>query len=145
MSKNNIGIIVTGVAELDRAMRALPEKLRNKAIRPAMREVTKRIVLPTAVDFAPEDTGRLKKSLRVRAAKNSRGGRLPRHVVGFAVVWTDKDAYYGKFQELGTKTIKKPEGFLRPGLYRNKHLLQPALSRLIQPRIREVVASAKHG
>ena len=139
----NLGVAITGDKHVDAALRDFPKVARRKAIRQTTRDVVKLIVLPSARDFATEETGRLSRSLRVRVAKGARGRRLPRHIIGHSVVWTDDRAYYGSFQELGTKHIDDPAKFLRYGLYKNAHLLRSATIRLIKPRIAAVASELR--
>lgn len=132
-------VLVTGDEKLDATLRALPRQVRHKVVRHATREVVKRIVLPTSRDFAPKRTGRLAGSLRVRTAKGRKNKRLPRGVMGHSVVWTDSKAYYGTWQELGSKYIREPSKFLRHGLHKNSHLLTPAFVRIAKQRLGTVV------
>lgn len=92
-------------------MRALPAKIQSKVLRPALRAAAKPIAAEAKSnidkDNSPNwpDTGRLKRSIRVRAAKRRKG------VVGVRVV-TGKDffageTFYGAFREFGHKIGKR--------------------------------------
>lgn len=92
---------ITGHKQLDRKFAALPPKLQKKILRPALRAAAK-IVLDQAKANAPVQSGRLKKSLKVKAAKRS---RKTKHEVAINVItatgWFTGEAFYAPFQEFG--------------------------------------------
>lgn len=99
-------IHMTGGAELERRLKALPGKIAKKLIRRALRSGAK-IILAQAKANAPVDTGALKKSLKVRAAK-----RRGRGSVGVTVSTAEGDfkgdQFYASFIEYGHKRGKRP-------------------------------------
>jgi len=64
-------IILTGDKELQRLLESLPTKVANKLARTALRKAGK-MVLESARAKVPEDSGALKKGLKVKALKRSR-------------------------------------------------------------------------
>jgi|CXWL01.1.fsa_nt_gi HK97 gp10 family phage protein len=64
-------IIVTGVRELDAMLKAMEPAIARKIVRGALRKGGKR-VLEKARAKAPEDTGALRKGMRVRAMKRQK-------------------------------------------------------------------------
>jgi len=64
--------VVTGVRELDRALRELPLKLGKKVIRQAIRQALRPVKAAVEAN-APVDTGKLRSKVKVRAGKGKRG------------------------------------------------------------------------
>lgn len=136
---------ISGAKALERALSELPKKFATKSVRTATRDTQKEITLRDAKRTAPVgETGKLKRSLKVRTAKNRNGKRLPRGVIGHAVVSAKTktvDAYYARWVFLnregheGTRTLRK-------SLYGNKAAIRATLTgklRVDLPRItREV-------
>lgn len=87
-----IHVQLEGFEELSRTFNSLARGVQGKIIRPALREGAK-IVRDEAARRVPVDTGRLRKSLKVRALKRSR------KFVGFQITTGTQD-------ELGIKTPK---------------------------------------
>lgn len=102
-------IILTGDKALDRNLHQLEAKLQRKVFNRAGREAVKPIAAK-ARQNAPKDTGRLRKSIKVRATKRSRRG------VGIKVTTGDRSGdfggkgYYGAFLEYGHKRGKRSRG-----------------------------------
>ena len=100
---DKIQIILTGDKETDRALASLEKNIQRKFTRQALRKAQKDIVLPEARARAPHDTGRLERSLTVRASKRSRRG------IGMEVQTRDGmfagETFYGAMQEFGTKRM----------------------------------------
>lgn len=107
------------ITELDNKLLALPKSLANKGARKATRAAAK-VVLADAKALVPEDTGQLKRSLKVRSRKRSRRNK---GTVGHSVVTGESlftgDQYYGGFIELGTRK-KEADPYLRPALWGNQ-------------------------
>lgn len=111
-----ISINLSGDLELRRALKSLTPALEKKALRTALRTAAKPI-LATARANAPKTQGTkhpdrpppgtLRKSIKIRAFKRTRKGR-----VGFSIGMGSKDyvgkAFYGSFQEYGWKQGKRP-------------------------------------
>ncbi len=107
------GFKITGAKELQRRLRKLPRVVQRKLMREALRAAAAP-VLAEAQRLVPVDTGQLRSSLVIRAAKTKRRGSI-----GVQVQTRDGafkgDEYYGAFVELGThKHHAHP--FLRPAL-----------------------------
>ena len=90
-----------GAKALFSALKTFPTTFVNKAMKPILKEAVHDIVVPDAVRRTPEGkTGKLRRSIRVRAAKGWKGQRLRPGVIGFAAVSAKLktlDAYYAKF------------------------------------------------
>lgn len=70
MPRFNIELL--GDKELSRRLQALPEKLERKVLRQALRAGAN-VALPAARQSAPVRSGRLQRSIRVRALRRRRG------------------------------------------------------------------------
>jgi HK97 gp10 family phage protein len=112
-------INVTGIAEIDAKLDAMPASLRNKALRKGCREVAK-ITLKEAKARAPKKSGDLARSLVVKATKISRKNR--KILVGVSV--TTKAGMFQGTTQRKQKTTGRATGqidktrwqFLRPAL-----------------------------
>lgn len=140
------GVIVTGVKELEHALRQLELKLQNKLARQAIRKAAKEIVLPQVLRDVPVATGQLRSQFAVRALKRAKGK------VG-AVVGSKSakgDQFYGSFLEFGTKVRRHKSGkstgrvepnshaYLRKALYDN----QTRIRELFVDDLRELLREA---
>jgi HK97 gp10 family phage protein len=102
-------VVISGLKELDKMLRELPEKLNKKVIRGAMRRAL--APLKKAVqDNAPMgESGMLKKVVKIRSAKKKRNS------FGVAVQINQADLgdkWYAVAQEWGTSKIEG-KGFMR--------------------------------
>lgn len=101
---------VSGLKELDAALKELPNNVAKKHLRTALRAGAK-IVQAEAKRLAPVETGALKKSIKVRARKRSRRGG-----VGIIVTTGNKDSlfkgdqFYGGAIEWGWKKVPSFKG-----------------------------------
>lgn len=131
-----VTLSLTGDKELKALFEALPGKVQKKLTRHALRVAAKK-VRDDAARIAPDNTGALSKSIKVRAMKRSRTR------VGVQV-YTDsqslksdgKKGYYAAFTELGTSR-EAPHPFLRPALEQNR----AAAQQLIADDIRQACES----
>lgn len=145
-------VLVTGDKAVERMLLRLPEDLRKKALRPALRKAAKDVVLPAAKrnlqDQVESGTGELMKSLKVRAIKRSRvkfGAAVILRGVSDSVV--DVSKFYGLFLEFGLTKTSPPrrhrktgkstgdlpaQPFLRPALYDNKRRVEALTVRAIR-------------
>jgi len=110
-------IRLRGAKQLLEALKTLDDKLAKKVYREAMRAAAKPI-LETAKANAPVVTGALRKSLKIRAIKRTRKGRVG------VVISTDKgffkgETFYGSFIEFGTKNMPA-HPFIRPAFDSHK-------------------------
>lgn len=124
---SGISVTFTGSAEVKAIFDAMPGKVQKKLIRHALRAAAKAIQ-EDAKRIAPDETGALAKSIKVRAMKRSRTR------VGVQV-FTDSDSlqtdgkkgYYAAFTELGTSR-EAAQPFLRPALEGNKGQAQSMIA-----------------
>lgn len=109
----NITSKVDGLKELDKALNALPLRMRGNALRGALNKAANPIV-KDARAMVPVKTGQGKRSIRKRAS-------TPRGSNGYQAVVTVgflQRAFYLQFVELGTsKLAARP--FLRPAFDKN--------------------------
>jgi len=115
----SFAINVEGLAELERALRALPAEVAGKNGGPLLSAVRKmaQVIRDEARVLAPEDTGRLKRAIFMRRAPGD--GRGTEEVLIGARPGKNRNdprgAYYYLFQELGAPNkgiVAQP--FLRP-------------------------------
>lgn len=96
---------IKGLEDVVRQLGDLPNKVGKKIIRQALRKAS-RPILETAKQWCPEDTGQLRDSIKLRAIKRSRSGRI-----GIRVSCSDQEyvgrQFYGAFQELGYHVGKR--------------------------------------
>lgn len=126
---NNVSIAFTGVEALDKKLRTLAAeegaKGINAAMRTALREAVKTIVLPVVLELIPYDTGNLEENIKVRAIKRARGK------IGYTVGFEDPlfvgDTFYGGFIEFGFDgrggVYVEADSFLRRALYPNADIV----------------------
>lgn len=133
---------LSGDKALEARLKALPATLEKKALRQALRQAFKPVLAEARAE-TPADTGRLRKSLKLRALKTKRRGRLgvviatgTRAELGIPA---DAKYYYPAAVELG---IRKRQGtsFLRGPLHRNRERIANDLRRLLEQSIETVVA-----
>lgn len=102
---------VDGIEDFKKALDKLEKKLRNKIIRAAMRDGLK-IIAKDAKDRAPEDTGAMRDSIKVKSGKRKKD-TLSMQVI---VEGGHGDSWVPLHIEAGTaKMPAKP--FLRPALW----------------------------
>lgn len=99
-----------GGKALERKLKTLPTRVRNKVVRTALREGAK-IVQHATKELAPVRTGLLKKSIKVRAAKRKRG-RIAINVQMGAGDYKG-ETFYGAFIEYGHRLGKRTNGIKR--------------------------------
>jgi HK97 gp10 family phage protein len=110
-------IVVTGVKEIDRALKELEPKIQRKVLRQAMRSGMK-LVYQEAVQRVPILSGLLKKNVKLRAMKRSRNrqGLLVQIKSDPGFYKTSKAgnvAWYPAAVEFGHGTVP-PHPFMRP-------------------------------
>ena len=99
-----------GGKALERKLKTLPTRVRNKVVRTALRDGAK-IVQAETKSLAPVQTGLLKKSLKVRAMKRKKG-RIGINVQMGAGDYKG-ETFYGAFVEYGHKLGKRTNGIKR--------------------------------
>ena len=137
MAKAGAGIALTGDKALDLKLAGMHGRFQKKLSRKATRLAAKDIVLPDAKRMAPIDTGKLEKSLVVRAMKRSRV--KVGHVVQTRDGFFKGYEFYGGFQEFGTKRMKA-DPFLRPAVYANDLQIRAKYIMALREAIREEAA-----
>jgi len=102
-------VVVTGVEDVDRRLKALEPRVQKRVLRQAMREAM-RLVQAEAKANAPDPatsryaTGATKRAIKVRALKSRKRGRLGIEVrVGPGDY--KGDTYYAAFLEYGTSRM----------------------------------------
>lgn len=101
-------VIVTGIMEIDRALKQVEAKTQKKIVRRSMRNSMKKEVLAEARAKSPVDSGLMKSQIKVRAGNAKRGD------IAVVVQVGDKkfNNFYPKFVEFGTTNIAARE-FMR--------------------------------
>lgn len=123
MPRSTIGLIITGVDEIDKRLKTLPAKVRNKIVRAAMRRGMY-IVHAKAQANAPVRTGKLQKAIVVRAGLKPKKGEI---VIDCRVGAGDfkGDTFYGGFQEFGWRAGPRRLGNSRR-LIEGRHFMENA-------------------
>lgn len=98
-------LTLQGGKELERKLKTLPTRIRNKVVRTALRSGAKLVQAETK-QLAPVATGLLRKSLKVRAMKRKKG-RIGINVQMGAGDYKG-ETFYGAFVEYGHKVGKRP-------------------------------------
>lgn len=104
------GMIVTGIPEIDRALKQLPAVVGKKVIRQALRKGAK-VIQAEAKRLAPVKTGRLKKEIKVRSGNRSRK-RVNVNVLVDGEKFEGGD-FYPAYVEYGTPTAEA-HPYMRP-------------------------------
>jgi hypothetical protein len=131
------------VRAVRRAFQYIDIKHQRKFIRQAMRAVMKAELLPQLKGDAPVKSGRLKKGLKIRAAKRSRKhiGLVSRSEEKLAKGQGQENVFYGPFQEYGWKhagskrKIKVNKGWMRRIAKRRERLVVRKTIKLIAENI----------
>ncbi len=124
---------LTGDKALDRKLAQMPTKVRNKMLRTGLKAGLTPI-LDDARNNAPTKSGLLHRSIKIRAAKRSRG------TVGQAIITKEGffkgEAFYAGFLEFGTKFIS-PLGFIKQAFERRKQQALDTTRRELGKAVRE--------
>lgn len=105
-------IVVTGNAELDKKLDALPGLLARRVVRQALRRSAS-IVRDRAARYAPVRTGALRRSVKIKAW--SRAGVDSAMIVVPRKIKDSKKVFYARMVEYGTsKTPAQP--YMRPAM-----------------------------
>jgi len=152
--------MIDGFEELDKSLKKIVadgnKKGLNGSMRKAARKICKEHILPDTKSLMPENTGFLKKQLKVRAKKRSK--KTLGASVGFADDMFKGDTYYAGFIEYGTKersTNRNSTGrideasFIRRALYDNEDKARKVfiehLAEFVTDANREAVAALAMG
>jgi HK97 gp10 family phage protein len=114
---------VHGLVELERTMKELGPKLARNALRSAV-NAGAQVIKKEAQGLAPIDTGRLaQKAIYVTRSRSDSGPGKETYLVGVRQgrreQQKDRDAFYWKFVEFGTKFVHA-RPFLRPAFENKK-------------------------
>jgi HK97 gp10 family phage protein len=136
---------ITGLKELDTALKELPRGVRNRMIRKGMKEAAQP-VLDMAKSMAPVDTGKLRDKMRIYSA---RLGRKQRKVsTGATISWPKSKTSPGKYAAIneygGSGRPARP--FLRPAVAaatpQVKQVFKQIMTRLVAEAAKEVKAKS---
>lgn len=134
-----------GADELRKAFDAFPREFAKEG-RKINRNLVKQIVLPTAKRNIAVRTGFMKSRLKVRAAKNARGGPLRRGIFGAALNLL-QDVFYSKWvlfnRRLRDGRIREGDRTLRDALFDNRHRLRSAVNREYRAALPKMAAAAR--
>lgn len=127
--------VATGIEAIDRRLSQLEPKLQKKVIRKAQRAGAKD-VLQTAKALAPVKSGRLKKNLKIRSIKRTKGQ------IGLDIGTASKDftgdEFYSSFLIYGTEKIPKGKhDFLTPAYERTNDKVRNRIIQEIQTGIEQ--------
>lgn len=124
MAREKQGVLrIEGADEILRALKEVEPKFAKKAVRKAMR-VGLKPMLTAARSNAPVKTGRIKKAIRIKAAKRKRNR------VGVRIAIGDQNfvgkGFYGAFQEFGWKTGRRDSDPSSRNEIPGKHFMENA-------------------
>lgn len=138
-------IIVTGIDAIDRRLKLLPDRIKKKVLRQAMRTGIK-IVAEEMRAQAPVDSGLMKEQIKVRAARRSRTRiEIDAKISGHPGLYktsatTNKTVFYPAIVEYGTR--KQPPNPFGRRAFQSKgpEARQKTMRLILQGVIREVRA-----
>ena len=140
------GIDIDGAKALKAAFDEFPKRFVDKAIRQIHRKLMKIIVLPDIKRNIAVATGLAKSKLRVRAAKNKRGGRLPRGIFGASINFLEL-VHYAKWflfsRRLPNGRIRPGDRTMRKALFDNRHRLRTAVNREYRAALPRIAAETR--
>lgn len=133
-------VVVTGVKEIDRRLKALVPKLQKKVIRQAMRKGMK-LVTAAAKANAPVRTGKLRKAIKTRAGKSKKRGVI-KVVTRVGEGDFQGETFYAAMVEFGTKNMP-PHPFMAPAYDQTKDVAKKvAMDAIIEGVEREASSKA---
>ena len=105
---------LTGVEDVDKALREMEFKLAGKAVRKATRAGAK-VFAARVKELAPVDTGLLEESIKVRSLprKMTRRGAIGHSIQAGATQASEGLPFYARFIEFGTEKMAR-DPFVRP-------------------------------
>ena len=107
----SVTVKLTGLDELDRAVKKLPQRLQRRVLNTALR-ASGRVIQKRAKSLAPVKSGVLRRSIVVRTGK-ARKGSATVFVTTTKGKGEKNDAWYAHLVEFGTKLVRA-RPFLRP-------------------------------
>lgn len=136
----SVDIQLLGAPELQGKFKLLPLKIQKRILRSGMRSAGK-LVRDEARRLVPVDTGRLKKSLKVRAAPGKRGSFGIRIMTGErSELGIDPDArsYYPAAVEFGTRD-RPAHSYLRAAADAKREEVFSIMRQSVRDGIREAI------
>lgn len=136
---------VSGMRELQDALKRLPDKIARNALRSAV-NAGAAVIRNEARARVPTRTGRLRKAIYQRQIRERSGAGTQTFYVGWRARGTKRSgksqthgAFYGRFVEFGTSRMAaKP--FLRPAFEARKHDAVARIREKLRERITRVLA-----
>ena len=108
---NGMSVHVTGLKELDRELRKLPDAVGRKALADALEDGAE-VIVEEARRRVPVRTGKLKKAIK---SGNRKAGKVEASVdVGIDYTFKGGAVRYGHLVEFGTKRGQRARPFMRP-------------------------------
>lgn len=108
---DGVTVTLTGLKELDRAVKKLPKGMQRRVLNNALR-AGGRVIQKKAKALVPVKTGTLKRSIVVRTGKAKQGAATV-FVTTTSGKGEKNDAWYSHIVEFGGKRVRK-QPFLRP-------------------------------
>ena len=137
---------LTGEKQLGRAFHQFPRKFASKGIKRVLRDAMKAVVHPEVKKNIAKDQGDLRRDVKVRTAKGRNGKRLPRTIIGTAVLVAKvPHAKYVLFdRRLRDGRIRPGDRTLRDALYGNQFKLRYKIKAGLQ-RALPIIARESRG
>lgn len=138
-TKRGFDLQITGIEDVKKMFEALPLAVQKKALRPALRKGAK-ITLEKAKQLCPAKSGKLRKSLKVRAIKRNRKG------IGVVVITgtrqelgikPDDKSYYPFSLEYGTKNMSA-RPFMRPATESTRGAVENTVANELNSKVSEL-------
>lgn len=146
----NFSAKILGVSQINRALAALPTAMRNKALRPALREGAKVVKNQSVANLrallSGESSGTLEKSLTVKML------RQRNKVLRVAVVIANRltpdgirAGLAGSIFELGDNKDQPPRSYMRTGLRQSQQRAMGVVFFNARKRLNAAVIAARKG
>lgn len=128
-------VILTGLPEVDRALKKLGVTVGNKVVKKAMRTGLKEITKPAVVRETPVDTGYMRTTIKIKTGKRSR----KRNTFSMFVDYDSKKSradtgkYYVPFVEFGAKNRgRKPQHNMKRAFEATRDALRDRVQTLLR-------------
>lgn len=141
-----VSLELVGFEHVINQFKTLDGKIQKKALRPALRAGAK-VIQKSAKSKAPRLSGRLRKFIKVKSLKRSRGE------IGVAVqtgtrlelqIPHAEQGYYPFSIEFGTKTVKK-QPYMKPALREKRNEATNAVGKKLKFQIDKILKASKQG
>lgn len=146
MASKLVDLEITGFEHVIKQFSTLDGKIQKKALRPALRAGAK-VIQKSAKSKAPRLSGRLRKFIKVKSLKRSRGQ------IGVAIqtgtrlelqIPRDEQGYYPFSIEFGTKNVKK-QPYMKPALREKRNEATAAVGKKLEMMIDKILKASKQG